>query len=181
MFFYILGGIIGFLVLAFALICIYAFYKGTDDTTILVEKMSPLKLESISETEAVFTTELPMVNKGTEDAAILDVFPRPYLPQEQFDAATVFGHIETFNRRRNDNYFEAMILKAGSQCQLILTLRFVANDGRNIRDALRDMVDMDVAIYYNGLARKDIYIRKAFITLMGEQFRTLVGGAGNGK
>ncbi len=181
MFFYILGGIIGFLVLAFALICIYAFYKGTDDTTILVEKMSPLKLESISETEAVFTTELPMVNTGTEDAAILDVFPRPYLPQEQFDAATVFGHIETPNRRRSDNYFEAMILKAGSQCQLILTLRFVANDGRNIRDALRDMVDMDVAIYFNGLARKDIYIRKVFITLMGEQIRTLVGGAGNGK
>lgn len=181
MFFYILGGIIAFLVLAFALICIYAFYKGTDDTNILVKKMSPLKLESISETEAVFTTELPMVNTGTEDAAILDVFPRPYLPQEQFDAATVFGHIETPNRRRSDNYFEAMILKADSQCQLILTLRFVANDGRNIRDALRDMVDMDVAIYFNGLARKDIYIRKVFITLMGEQIRTLVGGAGNGK
>lgn len=181
MFFYILGGIIGFLVLAFALICIYAFYKGTDDTNIFVKKMSPLKLESISETEAVFTTELPMVNTGTEDAAILDVFPRPYLPQEQFDAATVFGHIETPNRRRSDNYFEAMILKADSQCQLILTLRFVANDGRNIRDALRDMVDMDVAIYFNGLARKDIYIRKVFITLMGEQIRTLVGGAGNGK
>lgn len=181
MFFYILGGIIGFLVLAFALICIYAFYKGTDDTTILVEKMSPLKLERISETEAVFTTELPMVNRGTEDAAILDVFPRPYLPQEQFDAATVFGHIETFNRIRSDNYFEAMILKAGSQCQLILTLRFVANDGRDIREALRDMVDMDVAIYFNGLARKDIYIRKVFITLMGEQIRALVGGAGNGK
>lgn len=181
MFLYILGGIVGLIIVGCAIVCLYAFKKGTDDTHILGEKKTPLKLERITETEAVFTTELPMVNRGSEDAAILDVFVRPYLPQEQFDGATVFGHVETANRRRNDNYFEAMILKANNQCQLILTLRFVANDGRNIKEALRNMVDMDVAVYYNGLARKNIYIRKEFITFMGEQIRSLVGGAENGK
>ena len=181
MFLYILGGIVIFLVLVFVLICIYAFFKGTDDTSVMVEKKTALKLEKISDTEAVFSTEFPMINRGKEDAAILDVFARPYLPQEQFNAATVFGHIETSTCRRNDNYFEALILKADTQCQLILTLRFVANNGMNIREALQQMVDMDVAVYYNGLARKNIYIRKAFLTINGETIRNLVGGAENGK
>ena len=47
--------------------------------------------------------------------------------------------------------------------------------------ALQQMVDMDVAVYYNGLARKNIYIRKAFLTINGETIRNLVGGAENGK
>lgn len=181
MFLYILGGIILFLLLVIVLICIYAFFKATDDTTIMVEKKTALKLERISDSEAVFSTEFPMINRGKEDAVILDVFARPYLPQEQFNAATVFGHIETSNRRRNDNYFEAMILRANSQCQLILTLRFVANNGMNIREALQQMVDMDVAVYYNGLARRDIYIRKVFLTINGDTIRNLVGGAENGR
>ena len=181
MFLYILGGLVVFLLLVIILICIYAFFKATDDTTVMVEKKTALKLEKISDTEAVFSTEFPLINRGKEDAAILDVFARPYLPQEQFSAATVFGHIETSNRRRNDNYFEALILKANSQCQLVLTLRFVANNGMNIREALQKMVDMDVAVYYNGLARKDIYIRKVFLTINGETIRNLVGGAENGK
>ena len=105
MFLYILGGIILFLLLVIVLICIYAFFKATDDTTIMVEKKTALKLERISDSEAVFSTEFPMINRGKEDAAILDVFARPYLPQEQFNAATVFGHIETSNRRLNDNNF----------------------------------------------------------------------------
>ena len=181
MFLYILGGIVVFIVLVFVLICVYAFCKGTDDTSIMVEKKTVLKLEKISDTEAVFSTEFPMINRGKEDAAILDVFARPYLPQEQFSAATVFGHIETSNRRRNDNYFEALILKANTQCQLILTLRFVANNGMNIKEALQQMVDMDVAVYYNGLARKNMYTRKAFLSISGETIRNLVGGAENGK
>lgn len=178
---YILGGTVVFFVLVFVLICIYAFFKGTDDTVIMVEKKTALKLEKISDTEAVFSTEFPMINRGSEDAAIIDVFARPYLPQEQFSAATVFGHVETSNRRRNDNYFEALILKSDMQCQLILTLRFVANNGMNIKEALQQMVDMDVAIYYNGLARKNIYIRKVFLTINGETIRNLVGGAESGR
>ena len=65
-------------------------------------------------------------------------------------------------------------------CQILIN-GFVANNGMNIREALQQMVDMDVAVYYNGLARKNIYIRKAFLTINGETIRNLVGGAENGK
>ena len=59
MFLYILGGIVIFIVLVFVLICIYAFFKGTDDTSIVVEKKTALKLEKISDTEAVFFHRVP--------------------------------------------------------------------------------------------------------------------------
>lgn len=179
---YIVGGIIAFIAVLSLIVCVYAFFKGTDDSVVLLEKRTLLKLESLSETEAVFSTEFPLVNRGNEDAAILDIFPRPYLPQEQFDSAIVYGHIESIDRRRKDNYFEAVMLKSRQEIMLIMTLRFVANKGLTIREAMEGMVDMDVAVYLNGSARKDVYVRKEFATFRAEEFRILTGGgADDGK
>lgn len=159
----------------------YAWMKPTDNTSVLTDERTALKLVSLTEKEAIFTTEMVLQNSGVEDAAITDVFARPYLPQEQYNQATVYGHVETIDRRRNDNYFEALILQAKSKKTLVVTLRFVANDGYSIKEAMKNMVDMDVAIYYNGMARKAIYIRKNFFTVMGTEIIALVGGAKNGR
>jgi len=152
-------------------IVIYAWMKPTDNTSVLTDERTALKLVSLTEKEAIFTTEMLLNNSGVEDAAITDVFARPYLPQEQYNQATVYSNVETVDRRRNDNYFEALILQAKSNRALIVTLRFVANE------AMKNMVDMDVAIYYNGMARKAIYIRKNFFTVMGTEISALVGGS----
>ena len=164
-------GILGFLVMV-----IYAYLKPTDNTRVVTEEMTPLKLETISEKEAVFTTEIPLRNTGVEDAAITDVFARPYLPQEQFPNAVCWAHVETPHRRRNDNYFEALILKANSEIPLIVTLHYEARNGKNIKEVLTNMVDMDASVYYNGMARKAIYIKKDFFTIHREVIRKLVGG-----
>jgi len=174
--------IIGLMILAIVgaiIIVIYAWMKPTDNTSVLTDERTALKLVSLTEKEAIFTTEMLLNNSGVEDAAITDVFARPYLPQEQYNQATVYSHVETVDRRRNDNYFEALILQAKTQRPLIVTLRFVANDGYSIKEAMKNMVDMDVAIYYNGMARKAIYIRKNFFTVMGTEISALVGGSKN--
>ena len=165
-------GILGIIV-----IVLYAQFKGTGNSIIMTKDRTELKLEKLTDKEAVFTTEFSMVNKGSEDCTILDVFARPYLPQEQFDGATVFGHVETTDRRRNDNYFEAMLLPVDSERRLILTLRFVSNGDKNIKDALKDMVDMDVAIYHDGTSRKNMYTKRAYTTFFSKEFQDLVGGA----
>ena len=171
-----------FLVIAGAIvIIIYAWRKPTDDTKVLTEERTALKLINITDNEAIFTTEMVLCNSGVEDAAITDVFARPYLPQEQYDQATVYSHVETQNRRRNDNYFEAVILKKRTKIPLIITLRFVANKGYSIKSAMKNMVDMDVAVYYNGMARKEMYIRKAFFTVKSTEISDLLGGADNGR
>jgi len=162
-------------------IVVYAWRKPTDNTSVLTDERTALKLASLTDKEAIFTTEMILNNSGVEDAAVTDVFARPYLPQEQYNQATVYGHVEALNRRRNDNYFEALILHAKSQRPLILTLRFVANEGYDIKDAMKNMVDMDVAVYYNGMARKEIYIRKNIFTVMSTEISDLVGGSKNGR
>lgn len=171
---------IAFLIVVGAfVIIIYAWRKPTDDTKVLTDKRTPLKLTSLTDSEAIFTTEMVLSNSGSEDAAITDVFARPYLPHEQYDQATVYGHVESSKRRRDDNYFEAVILKKGTELPLIITLRFVANNGCSIQEAMKNMVDMDVAIYYNGMARKEMYIRKDFFTVMGTEILALVRGVDN--
>ncbi|MDD4320473.1 MAG: hypothetical protein PHH31_02845 [Acidaminococcaceae bacterium] len=160
-------------------IIIYAWMKPTDKTSVLTSKRTVLQLTSLTDKEAVFITEMPISNTGVEDAAITDIFARPYLPQEQYKQATVYSNVETSNRRRNDNYFEAFILQKKSQVSLIVTFRFVANTGYDIKEAMKNMVDMDVAIYYNGMARKEIYIRKDFFTVKSAEISALVGGADN--
>jgi len=160
-------------------IIIYAWMKPTDNTRVLTNKRTALQLTSLTDKEAIFSTEMPLSNTGVEDAAITDVFARAYLPQEQYKQATVYGNVETSNRRRNDNYFEALILPKKSQVSLIVTFRFVANAGYDIKKAMKNMVDMDVAIYYNGMARKEIYIRKDFFTVKGAEISALIGGADN--
>ncbi len=164
-------GILGLLVMV-----VYAAMKPTDNTRVITEEMTAIKLESMNREEAVFSTQIPLRNTGVEDAAITDVFARPYLPQEQFPDAVCWAHVETLHRRRNDNYFEALILKANTEIPLLVTLHYEARNGKNIKEVLANMVDMDAAIYYNGMARKAIYIKKDFFTVHREVIRSLVGG-----
>lgn len=176
---YLIMGIILLIIVGAAVIIIYAWMKPTDNTRVLTEKRTGLKLSSLTDKEAIFFTEMPLSNTGVEDAAIIDVFARPYLPQEQYKQAIVYSNVETLQRRRNDNYFEAVILQKKSEIPLVVTLRFVANSGYDIKEAMKNMVDMDVAIYYNGMARKEIYIRKDFFTIKSEEISALIGGAYN--
>jgi len=169
-------GIIGLVV-----IVVYATLKPTDDTKVVVEERLPLQLESLTDTEAVFSTKMPLRNSGVEDAAITDVFARPFLPQEQFPDAVAYGHVERETVRRQDNYIEAFILNANSEQQLIVTLRYVARNNKNIKEVLSHMVDMDTVIYCVGMARKAIYTKKFFFTVDGTEISALVGGADNGR
>ena len=105
---------------------------------------------------------------------------RPYLPREQFPDAMCWGRLELDTARRDDNYFEAVIMNPGVERTLVVTLFFEARNGKNIRDTLRHMVDMDLCIYLTGVGRKDHYVRKAFETIYAEDVKKLVGGAYHG-
>ena len=171
--------IVGLGILGIIVIVVYAHLKGTGNSVIMTKDRTELKLEEVTATEAKFSTEFSMVNIGSEDCTILDVFARPYLPQEQYDKATVSCHVETTDRRRSDNYFEAMLLPQGTERRLILTLTFVANGTRSIKEALNDMVDMDVAVYHDGASRKLLYTKRAYTTFFSKEFKDLVGGKEN--
>ena len=129
--------ILGLCVLGALVMTVYAFLKPTDDTHVCVDERSALKLEKIETDRAVFSFTVPMRNTSNQIAAITDAFVRPYLPREQFPDAMCWGRLELDTARRDDNYFEAVIMNPGVERTLVVTLFFEARNGKNIRDTLR--------------------------------------------
>lgn len=173
---YILGGFIGLCILGILAIVIFGKLRGNADLQVMVNEASGLKLIDINNEKALFTMEVPIKNFGSQESAVVDIFARPFLPQEQFKDAVVYTHLENIEARRNDNYFEAVLVPSGVKKDLIITLEFVVRNGKNIKEVLSDMVDMDIVVYIDGSARKGLYIHKGYITIMGEQIKSLVGG-----
>ncbi|HIU64007.1 MAG TPA: hypothetical protein IAB06_03060 [Candidatus Avacidaminococcus intestinavium] len=176
---YIIVSIVVLIVAIIGLMWIYSKFVPKDDTNIQVEKRTPLVLEKITEKEALLSTEFVIENPTREETIIMDVFARPYLPQEQFDRVIVSAHIERISERRNDSYFEASVLQEHSNWPLIMTLKFTSRYDESITKALADMVDMDVALYFDGILRKYVHTRKTFTTFTREEIKKAVGGAKN--
>jgi hypothetical protein len=172
--------ILGLCVLGAIVTIVYAFLVPTDNTHVCVEEKTPLQLESMDSEKAVFSFTVPVRNTSNQIAAVTDAFVRPYLPQEQFPNAYCTGNLERSNARRDDHYFEAYIMNPNTVATLVVTLTFTARNGKRIQDVLRHMVDMDACIYITGVGRKAHYVRKAFVTIYGDEVAKLVGGAYNG-
>lgn len=170
--------IVALAVVGIAVIVIYAnFVVGTDKTEIDTKQKTPLKLLSINDKEAIFETEMLITNAGPELGTVSDCFARPFLPYQYFDKATVLADVECAEDRRSDHYFEALLVEKDEVARIIVTLHFLAKEGLTICEALKDMVDMDVAMYVNGSGRKELYIKTFFATFSGEEISKLVGGA----
>ena len=50
----------------------------------------------------------------------MDLFPRPLLPEEHFDAVKVHSWAMDINRPRHDGYFEAVIIKPHAKVVLFV-------------------------------------------------------------
>ncbi len=171
--------ILGLCVLGLLVMIVYAALKPTDTTRVVVEEKTPLQLDHLDHDTAVLRFEVPLRNKSQESAAVTDCFVRPYLPQEQFPDAWAEGNVEKSDRRRDDHYFEALVLKEWSEWKLIVTLTLHARNGKDMRDLLQHMVDMDSCIFVCGVGRKAHYVRKFFFTVFADELKKL-GGAYNG-
>lgn len=176
LFMYVIAGIIGVCILGIVVMMVFAKLRGNANVQVITKELTGLKLLSIDENKALFTMHIPIKNLGSQESAVVDAFARPFLPQEQFKDAVAYAYLENSEARRNDNYFEAVLIPAGVKKDLIITLEFVARNNKNIKEVLSDMVDMDIAIYVDGSARKGLYVHKGYITIMGEEIKLLVGG-----
>lgn len=163
-------------VLAAILICIYAVRKKSDDTRIVVEEITSPKLEKLTDQEAVLSVTMPLRNLEPEIGVAMDVFARPYLPQEQFPWAKCWGQVELASKRRNDGYFESLLVSNKDAHTLIVTLTLEATGNLPMPEVLKKMVDMDVAMFLEGEGRKDIYRKKYYFTIFARDVKALLGG-----
>ncbi len=172
-----------FLLLAAAVAAIalwlFIVHQGDAEFEFLVNQRTDFKLEEMNGNRAVFSCVVPFVNKGTQDGTIMDCFPRHLLPQEQYDAVEVSSRLELETRRRNDGYFEALIVPKKDGNAVIVTVTFTAKQG-GIDKALEGMVDMPVEIYSQIVARGKWYVTKQRIVMTADEIAAAVKAAAAG-
>lgn len=98
----------------------------------------------------------------------MDLFPRPLLPEEHFDAIKVNAWAMDINRPRQDGYFEAIIIKPRKGGTIRVYVTLTGKTG-NIREDIKGFPCMDIDIYYQIVGRTDYHIDKQRIRLTAEE------------
>lgn len=164
--------LISFLIIVFAVVAVatwlYVARQGDAEFEFLVDQRTDFTLEEMTKDTAVFSCNVPFVNKGTQDGTIMDCYPRHLLPQEQYDGVEVVSRLELETLPRKDGYFEAAIIPKTTGNAVIITLQFTAKQG-DIKQAMTEMVDMSVDIVYQVVARSNWYITKQRMVVAADE------------
>ena len=163
-----LVGLLIVVVIAAAAVWLYIANQGDAQFSFIVEQRTDFVLKEITQDTATFTTTVPFVNKGTQDGTLMDVFPRYFLPCEQFDAVDTDARLTMTGLNRTDNYWEAYIVPVNEGGSIILTVKFTAKSG-DIKAALTDMVDMPIDIIYQVVARSLWYLAKDRLVMNADE------------
>lgn len=164
-----LGAVVG--------IWLFVTNQGDANFKFIVDQRSVFKLKEISKDTATFETTVPFVNNGTQDGTLMDVFPRHFLPQEQYDAVDTDVRLSFDQADRWDGYWEAYIVPKGTGGSIVMRVKFTTKSG-DIKTALTDMVDMPIDIVYQVVARSPWYIHKERLVMTADEIhKALADGA----
>ena len=160
--------VLGILALSLAL---FVWKQGDAEFFFDVPNRSSLILEKEAEDSVVFSFQLPFKNKGSQQGTLMDVFARPWLPSEQFSAAELSTQLTIVSNPRYDGYWEAALFPMDKTDNdvAIVRLRFDTPNG-DIRQAMKQMVDLQLNIIYQIVARSDWYLEKTMLTVPAEEF-----------
>lgn len=156
----VLGAVVG--------IWLFIANQGDANFKFMVEQRTDFSLIGITQDTATFSTTVPFVNNGTQGGTLMDVFPRHFLPCEQFDAVDVDSRLTLDKANRSDGYWEAYIVLKNTGGSIILTVKFTAKSG-DIKAALADMVDMPIDIVYQVVARGPWYLNKERLVMTADE------------
>lgn len=141
-------------------------FKTADRTKAVKQRADDKRLD--------FTVEVPYDNIGKQEGTILDTYMRIYLPQEQYGDVLLRGKVNLKNVLRDDDYFEALLVPAGTGNTLVLRFEAYARNGKNITEAMAQIPDVDVALFADCRGRGALYTTKEIFTLTADEMRALV-------
>ena len=147
---------------------LYIAKQGDANFKFLVDQRTDFTLTAITKESASFSATVPFVNNGTQDGTLMDVFPRHFLPYEQFDAVDTDSRLAFNKANRSDGYWEAYIVPVSDGGSIILTVKFTAKSG-DIKAALKEMVDMPIDIIYQVVARGLWYLAKERLIMTADE------------
>jgi len=144
-FYNILSVVIGIIVAIAALYLLFRLFvlkQGNEKVILLPKRATNFQVSDRNFESITLFCDIPFVNKGRQLGTIMDLFPRPLLPEEHFDAVKVDAWAMDINRPRHDGYFEAVIIKPrkGGTIRVFVTLVCVPTriltDNDDIVDAI---------------------------------------------
>jgi hypothetical protein len=165
-----LQGLFVFIILAALAIWLYIKSKGDCKFAFLVDQRTQFVPVEIKDDYAVFSCQVPFVNKGTQDGTLIDVHIRTLLPYEYYDKVVVDGRMHNATDPRNDHYWEAVIIPYGTGGAAVINIKLTAVDG-DIRAALAEMVDMPMYIVFEVVGRRPIVVYKTYLVMTREETR----------
>jgi hypothetical protein len=157
--------------LVFLALALYIWKQGDADFVFDTDKRSQLVLEQETADQMVFSFSVPFRNRGSQQGTLMDVFVRPWMPQEQFSAAELTTQVTVASCPRNDGYWEATLFpneKLESDVAVI-KLKFRTSGG-DIRQAMDKIVDLPLNVIYQVVARAEWYLSKTMLELPVEEF-----------
>ncbi len=166
--------ILGLAILGVLVVAVYIARQG--DAKIELKTAERTKAEKNTEKEGRidFSVDIPYVNSGTQEGTILDAYMRIYLPEEQYDGVLLRGKVNLKDVLRGDDYFEAVLVPAGTGKTMVLRFEAYARNGQNIKEALSAMPDVDVALFADCRGRGKLYTVKEIFTLSAIEMRAII-------
>ena len=117
-----------------AVIVVGVYIKAQGDAEMLVEvgkRTTAVKVAEDGE-RLDFEIEVPYRNAGKQEGTIIDAYMRIYLPQEQYADVLLRGKVNLKGVKRDDDYFEAVLVPEGTGKTLLLRFEAYAKNGKTI-------------------------------------------------
>ena len=147
---------------------LFALKQGDEKVILLPKRATNFQVSDRNFESITLFCDVPFVNKGRQNGTIMDLFPRPLLPEEQFDSVKVDAWAMDINRPRHDGYFEAVIIKPRKGGTIRVYVTLIGKSG-NIREDIKGFPYMNIDIYYQVVGREDYHIDKQRIRLTPEE------------
>lgn len=126
----IVGVLVGLLILGVIIVGVYISMQGDAVMRLLAKQRTKAVLEKVYADRIDFSLEVPFDNVGKQEGTILDAYMRIYLPQEQYGDVLLRGKVNREGYLRDDDYFEAMLVPAGTGENLSCALRLMPKTAR---------------------------------------------------
>ncbi len=174
MFSTIIIALLALVLVGILVVALYIGIQGDAEMRLLPEKRTAVTKDSESAKRLDFSLEVPFDNIGKEEGTIIDTYMRIYLPEEQYDDVLLRGKVNLKGVLRGDDYFEALLVPAGTGNNLVLRFEAYAKNGKTIAEAMKNIPDVDVALYIDCRGRRELFTVKRYLTLTAEEMRALV-------
>lgn len=166
--------LVALLFLSVAVIALYIAFQGDAVIQMLTEKKNQITSDVLTDKKAEFSFLVPFYNVGKQEGTILDAYMRIYLPQEQYSDVLLRGKVNLKGSLREDDYFEALLVPAKTGNSFVLRFEAYAKNGKTISEALKNIPDVDVALFADCRGRRELYTIKKYFTLTAQEMRALV-------